>query len=58
MMARCISLWNVRGHVPIKSHITKIFFLNMRREPIFVFEFDAALFAFEYATPPFVFDEL
>jgi hypothetical protein len=45
-------------HVPIKSHITKIFFLNMRREPIFVFEFDAALFAFEYATPPFVFDEL
>ena len=45
-------------HVPIKSHITKIFFLNMRREPIFVFEFDAALFAFEYATPPFVLDEL
>gem|GEM_PF-7103878 len=30
----------------------------MRREPIFVFEFDGALFAFEYATPPFVFDEL
>jgi hypothetical protein len=25
------------------------------RDPTFVFEFDASLFAFEFATPPFAF---
>lgn len=31
------------------------FSLFARRDPIFVFVFDESLFAFTYATPPFVF---
>lgn len=33
-------------------------YLFERREPMFVFVFDEALFAFAYATPPFVFELL
>ena len=32
--------------------------LKARREPMFEFVFDASLFAFAYATPPFVFESL
>ena len=45
-------------HVPAKSHNIIFSFLNMSREPIFVFVFEASLFAFAYATPPFVFESL
>ena len=41
----------------IRSRIVFLF-LNLRREPMFEFVFDASLFAFAYATPPFVFESL